>query len=406
MPNPCPHWPFYISDHYRLGVFGKVSVEASGLYLRLIPIGWDSTRCGYLVDMHGKALPLAGLANQCGLELGQLDALVGELLQCGAVQKTQDNCLKITLMAQERNSVTAHKRELLRQRVARHRYRKKVETACNANQRYTDNDIDNDNYNKALVDNNGITTVNVSPARELADSLLLSANSRGNNGHISVNCNKLPKVSNDFQQTFDFEAELRSMVSKLLRIYPKIGNEKVAGDAIRLALHKIKFADLEIATQRFADSVAGKEKHYLTAPEKWFSQGMFQDYLGERWESFEKAHVAETAKRSGKVIYEPEDITALSWLEMDKLIGEMYDRCAAETQFEDELRLLSSPTRTTEENIAFVHKMRAEAKRDTPEEIKQYIHNYRTKLLKESMAKKGIVVLPQPGRKKAIKCAN
>src|ERR1019366_4733936 len=77
---------FYPGDWLRDSISG-CSLEAQGLWLRMMFIGHDSERYGYL-EVDGSPIPSGSIARRCGCTLAQYETLLSELDSVGIPSRT------------------------------------------------------------------------------------------------------------------------------------------------------------------------------------------------------------------------------------------------------------------------------------------------------------------------------
>lgn len=117
-----PGFIFYPGDWLRDAVSG-CSLEAQGLWLRMMIIGHDSDRYGYL-SMNGVAIPAGSIAQRCGCTLPQYTTLLAELTAAGVPSRTPEGIIYSRRMVKD-----AQKRE---QGAERQRKFKKLKKEGNA----------------------------------------------------------------------------------------------------------------------------------------------------------------------------------------------------------------------------------------------------------------------------------
>lgn len=86
-----PGFMFYPGDWLRDGVSG-CSLEAQGLWLRMMFLGHDSDRYGYL-STNGVAIPAGSIAQRCGCTLPQYTTLLVELTIAGVPSRTPEGII-------------------------------------------------------------------------------------------------------------------------------------------------------------------------------------------------------------------------------------------------------------------------------------------------------------------------
>jgi hypothetical protein len=82
-----PAFHFYPGDWLRDGVAG-CSLEAQGLWLRMLIVMHDAETYGYLV-INGSAMDSAMIARRCGCSLKQYEAVLTELDEAGVPSRTE-----------------------------------------------------------------------------------------------------------------------------------------------------------------------------------------------------------------------------------------------------------------------------------------------------------------------------
>ena len=85
--SKLPSFQFYPGDWLRDGVSG-CSLEAQGLWLRMLIVMHDSDTYGYLV-INGSPMDSAMVARRCGCSLKQYEAVVTELDEAGILSRTK-----------------------------------------------------------------------------------------------------------------------------------------------------------------------------------------------------------------------------------------------------------------------------------------------------------------------------
>jgi hypothetical protein len=104
----------YPGDWQRDDVSG-CSLAAQGLWLRMMFIGHDSERYGYL-EMNGSPIPPGSIARRCGCTLAQYETLLSELERAGVPSRTPEGVLFSRRMVRD-----AEKRAQDANRQAKHR---------------------------------------------------------------------------------------------------------------------------------------------------------------------------------------------------------------------------------------------------------------------------------------------
>ena len=113
-----PGFIFYPGDWLRDSVSG-CSLEAQGLWLRMMIIGHDSDRYGYLAS-NGVAIPAGSIAQRCGCTLPQYTTLLAELTAAGVPSRTPEGIIYSRRMVKD-----AQKREQGAERQRNFKKRKK-----------------------------------------------------------------------------------------------------------------------------------------------------------------------------------------------------------------------------------------------------------------------------------------
>ena len=117
-----PGFLFFPGDWLRDTVAG-CSLAAQGLWLRMMIIGHDSDRYGYLA-MNGVAIPPGSIAQRCGCTLEQYTTLLVELTAAGVPSRTPEG-----IIYSRRMVVDALKREQGAERQRNYKKRHKVGNA-------------------------------------------------------------------------------------------------------------------------------------------------------------------------------------------------------------------------------------------------------------------------------------
>lgn len=94
-----PSFQFYPGDWLRDGVAG-CSLEAQGLWLRMLIVMHDSEAYGYLV-INGSAMDSAMVARRCGCSLKQYEAVLAELDDAGVPSRTETGVIYSRRMVQD-----------------------------------------------------------------------------------------------------------------------------------------------------------------------------------------------------------------------------------------------------------------------------------------------------------------
>jgi len=87
-----PGFYFYPGDWLRDAVSG-CSLAAQGLWLRMMLLGHDSGRYGYLCNQDGVAIPPDSIAQRCGCSLEQYTSLLAELERAGIPSRSSTGVL-------------------------------------------------------------------------------------------------------------------------------------------------------------------------------------------------------------------------------------------------------------------------------------------------------------------------
>lgn len=139
-----PHIPLYPGDWLRDGVSG-CSLAAQGLWLRMMFLGHDSARYGYL-EVNGSPMPPEFIARRCGCDdTAQYETLLSELTAAG-VPSTNDNGIiysrRMVRDASLREVRAKAGRKGGKQTAKQKRSKREAKSQQNHD---TDNDIDTDN---------------------------------------------------------------------------------------------------------------------------------------------------------------------------------------------------------------------------------------------------------------------
>jgi hypothetical protein len=136
-----PAFQFYPGDWYRDGICG-CSMEAQGLWLRLMMIMHDSDDYGHL-SHKGKAIPESNLARRCGTELGEFKSIMKELDECSIIIRNENGVIYSKRMVSDDK-----KRSQTNTRVTRHR---NANVTHGETHLYEDeNEDENENENKDI----------------------------------------------------------------------------------------------------------------------------------------------------------------------------------------------------------------------------------------------------------------
>lgn len=126
-----PAFQLYPGDWLRDAVAG-CSLEAQGLWLRMMFLMHDSERYGYLV-MNGSAIPSESIARRCGCTLAQYETLLAELDAAGVTRRTKEGvifCLDLVEAAQSRAQAVERKRKERRSDPKSATAEKRVSRSC------------------------------------------------------------------------------------------------------------------------------------------------------------------------------------------------------------------------------------------------------------------------------------
>lgn len=91
MAGKLPYIQFFPGDWLRDNVSG-CSLNAQGLWLRMLILAHDSDRYGYL-SINGTPMPPEHIASRCGTPLGQYVTLLAELDAAGVPSRTVENII-------------------------------------------------------------------------------------------------------------------------------------------------------------------------------------------------------------------------------------------------------------------------------------------------------------------------
>ena len=101
MGNKRPSLQFYPGDWLRDNVAG-CSIEAQGLWLRMLMVMHDSEAYGYL-SIAGKGMTSDTIARRCGCFPDQYETLLCELLENGVPSVTEDGVIYSRRLVKEEN---------------------------------------------------------------------------------------------------------------------------------------------------------------------------------------------------------------------------------------------------------------------------------------------------------------
>lgn len=96
----------YPGDWQRDDVAG-CSLAAQGLWLRMMFIGHDSERYGYL-EVNGSPIPPGSIARRCGCTLAQYEALLSELERAGVPSRTPEGVIFSRRMVRDADKRVQH----------------------------------------------------------------------------------------------------------------------------------------------------------------------------------------------------------------------------------------------------------------------------------------------------------
>lgn len=143
--SKLPGFMFYPGDWLRDDISG-CSLEAQGLWLRMMIIGHDSDRYGYL-SMNGVAIPSGSIAQRCGCTLPQYMTLLAELSAAGVPSRTPEGIIYSRRMVKD-----ALKREQAAERQRNFKKRKKEGNAPVTRKKRSGNGLyENENENRVVV---------------------------------------------------------------------------------------------------------------------------------------------------------------------------------------------------------------------------------------------------------------
>lgn len=143
MPGKLPHIQFYPGDWLRDNISG-CSLAAQGLWLRMMFVGHDSDRYGYL-SMNGLPIPPGSIARRCGCTPEQYETLLAELTDAGVPSRTPEGILFSRRMVKD-----AQEREANARRQEKHRRKRNAEGNGVSNASVTPNEDDSDNEAESL----------------------------------------------------------------------------------------------------------------------------------------------------------------------------------------------------------------------------------------------------------------
>ena len=106
MPGKLPYIQFYPGDWLRDNVSG-CSLAAQGLWLRLMILGHDSDRYGYLA-MDGLPMQRESIARRAGCSLAELDSLLAELDAARVPSRTPEGIIFSRRMVRDANAREAN----------------------------------------------------------------------------------------------------------------------------------------------------------------------------------------------------------------------------------------------------------------------------------------------------------
>jgi hypothetical protein len=442
MGNPFHYFKFSFSDHARKRVFAGISPEASGIYLRLMAIAWESPRCGYLFDAQGQALQATHLSVTCCVTQELMVRCLGELGSSGALEEMGDKSFRLPLMVAETSAdVMLKKRELNKERVARYRFKKTLGVSgnaeCNAVMGYTDSDSDS----LSVVGRGVGKPIPPQHSEELNPSdFEFGQTSFSQPPPVTPKQEPQAQKSARREQTPAekngklFPDSLTTQAQTVLAQFP-VGpsNPQKAVDAIKTAIKARSMEEITLAVSNLCDEVNSglQELKFVSAPERWF-QAKYLDYLGDRWEMRQRS----AAQKSGKVKFELENFVELSEEEFFKTMEGFRPQIATcEMSLEKEAALwfceyenFCEENPTPEAKAAFrakalerqrqkghslddrpwlihvdfryqdlpsyVQKFREKENRSTPEQIKALVDLERRKDFRSYWKKQGFTVLP------------
>ena len=214
MSLKLPSFPFYPGDWLRDNVAG-CSLAAQGLWLRMMMLGHESGRYGYL-EVDGSPMQPTLIARLCGCaDLAQYETLLSELADAGVPSRTPNGVIYSRRMA----------RDAQERAVAAERQRRKREKKCH-----------------------GTVTDAVTPLSE----------SESEEGGTSDGV---------------LEKQLETLYGK----YPRKVGKNHAIKAMRTALKKVNYGVLLEAVTAYANAREGEDQQYTPYPATWFNAERWND---------------------------------------------------------------------------------------------------------------------------------
>jgi hypothetical protein len=326
--NPYHYYKFSFSDHARKRLFAGITPEASGIYLRLMAVAWESPRCGYLFDAQGRALHVMQLSVTCCITPELMTSCMAELRSSGALEEMGDKSLRLPLMVAETSAdVTLKKRELNKERVARYRFKKSLgvvgNAECNAVMGYTDSDSDSDSVvngkgaGKPIPPQESNSEVSIPSDFDIPEEFTRPPE-RPATKPATVPTQDAPKAQKPAKRAQTpaeahgklFPDSLTTQAQTILAQFPVSPSQPPkALESIKAAIKAKTFEEIQQAVSNLCDEVNSgfQELRFVAAPERWF-QAKYLDYLGERWELRQRS----AAQKTGKVKFELENFSSMS----------------------------------------------------------------------------------------------
>jgi hypothetical protein len=126
-----PYLEFYPGDWLRDTIAG-CSLDAQGLWLRMMIVAHDTERYGYL-SINGLPMPPESIARRCGCTLEEYKTLFDELYSAGVPSFTSDKIIFSRRMVKDAEKRCLHA-------VRQNKYRNKVKDSANDTARDAESD--------------------------------------------------------------------------------------------------------------------------------------------------------------------------------------------------------------------------------------------------------------------------
>ena len=227
MAGKLPYLQFFPGDWLRDNIAG-CSLAAQGLWLRMMIIGHDSDRYGYL-SMNGSPMQAESIARRVGCSLPEFESLLAELDAAGVPSRTPEGFIFSRRMVRD-----AQGREVNAKRQKRHY----------------------DRRNKPNGESNADPNAHLTPNEDESES-----------EDDSEGC-----LSDSEKSEILYQA------------YPRHIGYRAALKAIQRALEKESFDSLRGAVEAYAVARKGQEKQYTPYPSTWFNEERWKDDRSD-WKS-------------------------------------------------------------------------------------------------------------------------